>query len=93
MMAKSDCGVFSGSDFHEKPIDGTSTCASIWHVAREELGEAKDELVGQSSNNRDLPFATIRREGGLLEIQAKLNHWALCGSRSLMEPSNDFAGS
>lgn len=26
--------MFSGSDFHENPIDGTSTCASIWHVAR-----------------------------------------------------------
>ena len=33
-MAKSHFDVFSGSDFHEKPIDGTSTSASIWHVAR-----------------------------------------------------------
>lgn len=34
MMAKSHLDVLSGSDFHEKSIDGTSTSASIWHVAR-----------------------------------------------------------
>ena len=26
--------VASGSDFHENPIEGTSTCASIWQTAR-----------------------------------------------------------
>ena len=34
MMAKSDFDAFSGSDFHEKPMDGTSTSTSIWQVAR-----------------------------------------------------------
>jgi hypothetical protein len=34
MIAKSDLEVLSGSDFHEKPIEGTCTSASIWHVAR-----------------------------------------------------------
>lgn len=34
MMAKPHFDVLSGSDFHEKPVDGTSTTASIWHVAR-----------------------------------------------------------
>ena len=34
MTAKSDFDVFNGSDFHEKPIEGTSTCASAWHEAR-----------------------------------------------------------
>jgi hypothetical protein len=34
MMAKSHLDVLSGSDFHEKSMDGTSTSASIWHVAR-----------------------------------------------------------
>lgn len=32
MMAKAALDVFSGSDFHEKPMEGTSTCASSWHV-------------------------------------------------------------
>jgi len=34
MIAKSHFEVLRGSDFHEKPMDGTSTAASIWHVAR-----------------------------------------------------------
>jgi len=34
MIAKLDIDVSIGSDFHEKPIDGTSTVASSWHDAR-----------------------------------------------------------
>jgi hypothetical protein len=34
IRAKSHFEVFSGSDFHENPIEGTSTSASIWHAAR-----------------------------------------------------------
>src|ERR1700751_3706232 len=33
-MAKSDFDVLSGSDFHEKPMEGTSTWASSWQEAR-----------------------------------------------------------
>ncbi len=34
MIAKAELDVSNGSDFHEKPIDGTETCASSWHDAR-----------------------------------------------------------
>src|SRR5713226_5753968 len=34
MIATSAFDVLSGSDFHEKPIEGTSTSASNWHEAR-----------------------------------------------------------
>src|SRR5580698_8652455 len=34
MIAKSAFEVLSASDFHENPIDGTSTSASSWQVAR-----------------------------------------------------------
>src|SRR5229473_791404 len=34
MMAKSAFDVFSGPDFHEKPMEGTSTSASSWQEAR-----------------------------------------------------------
>src|SRR5277367_1408547 len=34
MIAKSHFDVASGSDFHENPIEGTSTSASIWQMAR-----------------------------------------------------------
>src|SRR5580658_902612 len=34
MMATSHTDVFSGSDFQEKSIEGTSTWASNWHEAR-----------------------------------------------------------
>ena len=33
-MAKVHFDVSRGSDFQEKPIEGTSTCASSWHKAR-----------------------------------------------------------
>jgi|SRR5580698_7761284 hypothetical protein len=34
MIAKSAFEVLGASDFHENPIDGTSTSASSWQVAR-----------------------------------------------------------
>ncbi len=34
MMAKSHFDVFSGSDFHENPMEGTLTYGSNWHEAR-----------------------------------------------------------
>jgi hypothetical protein len=34
MIANAAEEVASGSDFHENPIEGTSTCASIWYTAR-----------------------------------------------------------
>lgn len=33
-MAKSLFDVSNGSDFHEKPLEGTTTSASSWHEAR-----------------------------------------------------------
>ena len=33
-MAKSHLDELSGSDFHEKPVEGTATSASSWQEAR-----------------------------------------------------------
>ena len=77
-MAKSHFEVFSGSDFHEKPMDGTSTSASIWHVARVPVNR-KCLAASSYFAGRPVDFQTILkviRAGVVIEFRAGQRGWS-----------------
>src|SRR5271169_4708336 len=78
MMAKSLFEVLSGSDFHEKPMEGTATSASIWQIARVPVNrkclEASSYLTGSP-----VDFQTILkliRAGVAIESSAGQRGWS-----------------
>src|SRR5580698_4171523 len=92
-MAKPAFDVFSGSDFHENPINGTSISASSWHVAR---APVKRKCLEASSYFTGSPvdFQTILkfiRAGVAIESSAGHRGWSttatLCISNVNVLPS------
>ena len=82
MIATSAFDVLSGSDFHEKPIEGTSTSASNWHEARVPVNRKRLE---ESSYFTDSPvdFQTILkviRAGVAIESSAGQRGWSTTGT-------------
>src|SRR5262245_20638021 len=81
MIATSAFEVFSGSDLQEKPIEGTSTCASIWQVAF--LPENRKCFEGSScETNSPVAIQTILkliRAGVATESKAGQPGWSTTG--------------
>src|ERR1700722_15833580 len=81
-MAKSHRDVFNGSDLHEKPISGTSTCASSWHEARVPVN--RKCLEGSSKfTGSPVDFQTILnviRAGVASESKAGQRGWSTTGT-------------
>ncbi len=78
ITAKSHFDVFKGSDFHEKPIDGTSTSACSWHVARVPVNR-KCLAVSSYFTGSPVDFHTIlklMRAGVAIESSAGHRGWS-----------------
>jgi len=91
MMAKPDFDVFRGSDFQEKPIEGISTCASIWHEARVPVKrkclEASSYLTGSPV---DFPVnLKLIRAGVPIASSAGKRGWSIT-STFLISTANDI---
>src|SRR5271166_6072437 len=93
MMAKSLFEVVSGSDFHEKPMEGTATSASIWHVARVPVNRKCLEVSSYFTGS-PVDFQTILkliRAGVAIESSAGHRGWSTtatsCISRVNVFPS------
>jgi hypothetical protein len=72
MMAKLHFDVANGSDFEEKPREGTSTWASSWHDARVPVNrkcfEASSMLIGWPVDFQTI--LKVMREGVAMESSA-----------------------